>query len=331
MTELVADNELLAHADQPRMAQSAPIRIVPRWLHIWSILTVCAALPLLFLGAQVTTLGAGMVDQQSVREPWHLFTVSFSWENFAYLIEHSHRFFGWLVGACIIVLAVALWRSAPHSRIRWLGWFALFMVSAQGILGIVRVKYNPLAGTEFALIHGLFAQLAFATLVSVAVVTSPSWQRGAARAFVGLRGPAIFVALAVYGQIVFGAVVRHLMDRTAQRLHVLFAFAVVAGVLWVFLRVRQRSSDGERGLLRFTWLMAGLVAIQVALGVEAWLNRFGAGMPAEVVPLTWGRIVVRTAHYLVGALLFATSVAFTLWTCRPARAQVLATATEAAA
>jgi heme A synthase len=119
------------------------------------------------------------------------------------------------------------------------------------------------------------------------------------------------------------------MDRTAQRLHVLFAFAVVAGVLWVFLRVRERG--GERGLVRITWLLAGLVAIQVMLGVEAWINRFGAGMPAEVVPLTWGRVVVRTAHYLVGALLFATSVAFTLWTRRPARAQVLATATEAVA
>jgi heme A synthase len=324
----------MAHSStMVHVAQSASAPGVPRWLHYWAILTVCAALPLLFLGAQVTTLGAGMVDQQSVREPWHLFTVSFSWENFAYLIEHSHRFFGWLVGACSIVLAVALWRSAPNSRIRWLGWFALFMVSAQGILGIVRVKFNPLAGTEFALIHGLFAQLAFATLVSVAVVTSPGWQREAARGFAGLRGPAILVTLAVYGQIVFGAIVRHLMDRMAQRLHVLFAFAVVAGVLWVFLRVRERRD--ERGLVRFTWLLAGLVAIQVMLGVEAWMNRFGAGLPAEVVPLTWGRIVVRTAHYLVGAMLFATSVAFTLWTYRPSRAQVFGaasgTATEAAA
>ena len=56
-------------------------RAVPRWLHYWAILTVVAALPLLLLGAQVTTLGAGMVDQQSVREPWHLFTVSFSVEK----------------------------------------------------------------------------------------------------------------------------------------------------------------------------------------------------------------------------------------------------------
>ena len=104
------------------------VAAIPHWLHYWAILTVVAALPLLLLGAQVTTMGAGMVDQQSLREPWHLFTVSFSIENFAYLIEHSHRFFGWLVGACTIVLAVALWRSARHSAIRWTSRFAIHQV-----------------------------------------------------------------------------------------------------------------------------------------------------------------------------------------------------------
>src|SRR5205807_5849640 len=141
---------------QPPATSSALPPAIPRWLHYWAILTVVAALPLLLLGAQVTTMGAGMVDRQSLREPWHLFTVSFSIENFAYLIEHSHRFFGWLVGGGSIVLAVALWRTASPSRLRWLGWFALLMVGAQGILGIVRVRYNALAGTEFALVHGLF-------------------------------------------------------------------------------------------------------------------------------------------------------------------------------
>jgi heme A synthase len=320
MSEAVAEKGLVNRAGQAIVPASAQVVPHPRWLHRWAILTVCAAFPLLLLGAQVTTLGAGMVDQQSVREPWHVFTVSFSLENFAYLIEHSHRFFGWLVGACSIVLAAASWYCARHSLVRWLGLLALVAVSAQGVLGIIRVKYNPLAGTEFALIHGLFAQLAFAILVSTAVVTSPGWQRGA-RASSGLRGPALALTLVVYGQIAFGAIVRHLMSRTAQRLHVLIAFGVVACIFWVFLRVRERG-DGDRGLVRFSWLLACLVTVQVVLGVEAWINRFGAGLPAEAVPLTWGRVVVRTAHYLVGALLFATSIGFALWTWRPAHSPV---------
>jgi heme A synthase len=296
---------------------AAPRAGVPRWLHLWAIATVCAALPLLFLGAQVTTLGAGMVDQESLRTPWHLLTVSFSWENFAYLIEHSHRFFGWLVGAGSIVLAIALWRTAGPSRVRWLGCLALLMVSVQGILGIVRVKYNALAGTEFALVHGLFAQLAFAALVSTAVVTSPSWQRTPATNHVEFRLAALALALVVYGQIVFGGVVRHFLDRTAQRLHVLFAFAVAAAVVWVFVRVRE-TGNADRGLVRVSWLLAGLVAVQVMLGVEAWMNRFGTGLPAEMVPITPGRMLVRTAHYLVGAFLFSTSIAFAVWAWRPA-------------
>src|SRR5581483_6215596 len=75
------------------------------------------------------------------------------------------------------VLAVGLWCGARRSRVRWLGWLALGMVSAQGVLGIFRVKLNALAGTDLALVHGLFAQLVLATLVGVAVVTAPGWWR----------------------------------------------------------------------------------------------------------------------------------------------------------
>ncbi len=261
-------------------------------------------------------MGAGMVDQQSLRVPWHLFTVSFSLENFAYLVEHSHRFFGWLVGICCIVQAVALWRGAPFSSLRWLGWFALFMVSVQGVLGILRVKFNALAGTEFAMVHGLFAQLAFATLVSVAVATSPAWQRGRKVTGTKLRGVALVLGLVVYGQIAFGAAVRHLLSRSAQRFHILIAFAVAALVFWLVLRVREAAGD-DRGLVRIAWLLAGLVVLQIMLGVEAWLGRFGAGIPAAVAPVSSGQIWVRTGHYLIGALLFSGSVAFNVWLRRP--------------
>src|SRR5262249_32483945 len=151
--------------------------IVPRWLHVWAILTACAALPLVLLGAEVTTRQVGMVDTQSVRMPWHLFTVSLEEHGLGYMIEHWHRFAGWVVGACAIGLAVGMFR-VRHSRLRWAGVLALVMVGIQGVLGIVRVKYHALAGTGFALVHGLYAQLAFATLVGVAVVTSRAWQRG---------------------------------------------------------------------------------------------------------------------------------------------------------
>src|SRR5215813_4664924 len=93
---------------------------VPRWLHRWAVLTACAALPLVLLGAEVTTRQVGMVDSQSVRTPWHLFTVSMEEHGLGYLIEHSHRFAGWFVGACAIILALGMLRIR-HSRLRWAG------------------------------------------------------------------------------------------------------------------------------------------------------------------------------------------------------------------
>src|SRR5262249_55947500 len=161
-----------------------------------------AALPLVVLGAEVTTKQVGMVDPQSVRVPWHLFTIpAGEWlaRGAGYLIEHGHRTFGWLVGTCVIVLALGLWFGARRSGVRWLGWVALLMVSVQGVLGIFRVKLNALAGADLAMVHGLFAQLVVATLVGVAVVTSRDWWReypSAGRT--DLRRLAALLAVCVY-------------------------------------------------------------------------------------------------------------------------------------
>jgi heme A synthase len=288
---------------------------VPRWLHAWAVLTACAALPLVLLGAEVTTKQVGMVDPQSVRVPWHLFTIPVA-ERFSrglgYLIEHGHRTFGWLVGACAIVLALGLWFGARRSRVRWLGWLTLAMVSVQGVLGIFRVKLNALAGTDLALVHGLFAQLVVATLVGVAVVTSRGWrQRSPVTDGAGLRRLAGLLALFVYLQIAFGAVVRHFHTPLAQRLHVLLAFAVVAITVWLV------RSVWDRGPRRVAGLFVALLILQVALGVEAWMGRFGAGVPVEALQSRPGLDAVRSAHFLVGTLLFSCSVALNLLLYRP--------------
>src|SRR5262249_37483857 len=145
---------------------------VPRWLHGWAILTACTALPLIALGAEVTTKQVGMADQQSLREPWYLITLPKDqlWaQGVGLVIEHSHRTAGWLVGMFAIVLAVGMWFGARGTGLRAVGGLALLMVILQGLLGIFRVRLNAWIGPEMAMVHGLFAQLAFATLVGVAV------------------------------------------------------------------------------------------------------------------------------------------------------------------
>src|SRR5262249_60064388 len=120
-----------------------------------------------------------------------------------------------------------------------LGWLALAAVGLQGVLGIFRVNLNVVFGPSLALVHGCVAQLVFAVLVAVAVVSSRAWWGSPAAADQRTRNLALGLCVLVYGQVVFGAVVRHRLDPVAQRLHVLLAFAVVAGALALAGRLRE--------------------------------------------------------------------------------------------
>src|SRR5262245_4900401 len=77
-----------------------------RWLHRWAVLTACITLPLLLLGAEVTTKKVGMVDPTGFREPWHMVTVPLREKGLGFVIEHSHRLVGFVAGTCITVLTV---------------------------------------------------------------------------------------------------------------------------------------------------------------------------------------------------------------------------------
>ena len=78
----------------------------------------------------------------------------------------------------------------------------------------------------------------------------------------------------VYLQVVFGAVVRHSHSRFAQRLHFLIAFAVFAVVFALVTALRDASRSDRRFRLAGRCLTAFLT-LQIILGVEAWMLRFG--------------------------------------------------------
>jgi len=284
-----------------------------RWLHYWAVLTVCATFPLLLLGAEVTTKQAGMVDPQGFRLPWHMATVPDLWQRgLGYVIEHSHRLAGWLVGACSIVLAAALWLREPRRWVRWVGAAALAGVVVQGLLGGFRVQLNALfnLGPNLALVHGCFAQVVFAALVSLALFTSRAWavaaEPGTPEEGPALRRWSLLTAGLAYVQVVFGAVVRRTEWPLGPRLHLLFAFVVVAAVVWL-ARLALESRDPQiRGAV---FVLAGLVALQVLVGVETWLAKFPA--PPELPqlkPLPAHPQLIRSVHYLVGSAVFATAV-----------------------
>jgi cytochrome c oxidase assembly protein subunit 15 len=274
------------------------------WLHRWAVLTACATFILLLLGAVVTTFRVGMADPIWPTYPWHLLLVSWDEPRPGFLIEHSHRLAGYVVGCCVIVLAVGLWRSNRPRGIRWLGVAALLGVIIQGLLGGFRVKLNRILGNDLALIHGCFAQIVFGLLVSLAVLTGRGWslelsQPGSAR--IRLRRLSVMTAILVYIQIVFGAIFRHTFSSWGQRGHLLIAFAVVAATAWLVKETVDYSIRDKR-LTISVFCLGALVAIQLFLGVEAWMVRMTA------VNVAW-QAIIRTAHVLVGGLIFASALA----------------------
>ena len=296
------------------MTDPQPTPPVPAWLRFWAVLTLCAALPLVLLGAEVTTKNVGMVDDVGFRAPWLLFTIDVCETPLGYLIEHSHRLAGFVVGICCIVLALGL-TFAARGWYRLLGWAALVAVGLQGILGKYRVDLNALFGDKLATIHGVCAQLVIAVLVSVAVLTSRTWANRSSAAS-PLGRSAFALSALIFIQIIFGAIVRHLLDPLAQRLHILLAFVVLGMVFWLVARVRRAGC--ERVIRRWSHLLAILVCIQPIFGVEAWIRRFGTMTLPDMVPSSFGLDLARSGHHVLGTLIFATSVVLTVLLLRPA-------------
>jgi heme A synthase len=272
------------------------------------------------LGSFVTTLRFGMADPDWPTAPWHLLLVRATDQlPLDFLVEHTHRAAGYLIGYFAVVLAVVVWFDAHSRALRWFGTAALLGVVIQGLLGGFRVKLDELFGANLAAIHGFFAQMVFSLLVGVAVLSAPR------RAEVVLSGDyarrcrraAVVLSALALLQVAFGVLVRHTHTGVAQRLHALTAFAVVAAVAWL-VKTAFEDSAGRRVLSRTALILVALVFVQVALGVEAWISLYGGQPLPEAEPVTPSQLVLRTAHLLVGAGVLATAVAAVLQTYRAA-------------
>jgi cytochrome c oxidase assembly protein subunit 15 len=175
---------------------------------------------------------------------------------------------------------------------------------AQGILGGLRVV---LLRDQLALLHGCVAQLFFALLVGIAVVTGRAWAvpsgvaPGAAR--VAWLGP---VAVAVvYGQVVLGAFTTH---GTAVGGHLTGA-VVSTGVLVAVALAVLRAAPEDRVLTWWARAVKTLLLGQLLLGVGAYAARFtDLGMPGGQVAV----VTMPVLHRVVGALLLASTVALAL-------------------
>jgi heme A synthase len=228
---------------------------------------------------------------------------------------------GTALAGLALTLAVAISGLASRQRgagLRLIATFALVAVMIQGLLGGFRVKLNELFGTDLAAFHGIFAQVVLGLLAALAVYTArpadPATDPEARR----LRPWASALAHLIFLQIVFGALVRHFPTPLAQRLHFVTAFAATALAVWV-LRAALVDPATRARVGGLAWALAGLITAQLYLGVEAWMAKFGAFVPPEMVKVTPENGAIRTLHALVGSGVWAVSLALAI-RLRPAAA-----------
>ena len=273
--------------------------------HRLACLTAGATVVLIVAGGLVTNTGAALaVPDWPTTFGYNPFLFPWSGMVGGVLVEHGHRLLGATIGMLTLGLAVLLGLRDDRRWVRGLGLLAILMVSVQGLIGGLRVV---LLRETLALVHGCVAQLFFALLVGIAVVTGRGW-RAPGPAGRGARRLAPFGALAaavVYGQVVLGAFTTH---ASGLWWHVAGAAVTAATVIALALAV-LRAAGPDPLLARWARTLEGLVVVQLALGVGAYAVRFTSiGVPGGQLSV----IALPVAHRAVGALILGSTVALAL-------------------
>jgi protoheme IX farnesyltransferase len=228
-------------------------------------------------------------------------------------VEHSHRLVASVVMVLVALLVVAAWRTGQDRVVRRASVAALVMVLSQAVIGAFVVWWKLEA--ESVTLHLATALALVALLIYIGFrarfPADRARRQGQDRGFVRLVAAG---AGLTYLQMLVGSTVTGYHAGLAYPLNVLLpdlgpsvariqlahrALAMVVGVLvvatWV---VARRSQRAHPTVTRLAGYAAGLVAVQIGLGVANVANRLSA---LTVVP-----------HLAVGALLWGTMVALLL-------------------
>jgi heme a synthase len=238
--------------------------------------------------------------------------------------EHTHRVIATLVGLLTLILAAVLWRREERRWVRNLGFAAIGLVIAQGVLGGLTVLLLLHYGMPVA--HACLAQIFFGTIVSLAVFTSPWWT--SERPQLEDHGsPSIHTlatanAAVIFLQVVLGAGFRH-QDIPVWP-HVAGAMVVLGMVTWTAIVLRKRFED-SREMSKARILLHAIFGTQFLLGLGAWWSRISTADAPQPMPVM---VTLTVIHTVVGALLFALSVVVVLMCYRlvPRSREVAATA-----
>jgi cytochrome c oxidase assembly protein subunit 15 len=289
------------------------------WLHRYATLVAVCTLFLVIAGASVTSKEAGL----SVPD-WPLSYGQVIPEmTGGVLFETGHRMIATVVGTLTIILAIWIARVEKRVWLRRLGWIALSLVVAQGLLGGATVLLLQPAPVSIA--HACLAQLFFSVTVAIAVFTSRKWQEGPEPVedygWPSLRSLATLTPVLVLLQIGLGAGFRHrafglLPHVTGAMIVPLVILLLGSFVLHQFPKHRSLRPAAV-GLLTITFA-------QVVLGIVAYIAR----MNAADYPLAM--VLTTVAHVAAGGLTLAASVVLSIQIRRNVRSHVHVTTPETA-
>ena len=287
-------------------------------LHRFAILTAAATFVLIFAGGLVTSTGSALAVPD-----WPLsFGKFFPKMQGGVLYEHGHRMIAGTVAIMMLVLMVWTLMRERRGWVRYTAIAAAGLVIVQAVLGGLTVLL--LLPLPIAVAHAATAQAFFCLTVALCLFTSPRWESARVSSQVERARPALpllaaITTAAIYGQILIGALMRHMgaglaipdfplsFGRVVPPLESTFvavnfahrcgALAVAILVVWTVTRV-IRFHRNEPMLRRPAVALALLLLAQIGLGaVTIWTGK-------AVVPTT--------AHVAVGAAVLAASLVLTL-------------------
>jgi protoheme IX farnesyltransferase len=225
-------------------------------------------------------------------------------------IEHSHRLVASVVMVLVALGVVAAWRTGQERVVRRAAVAALVLVLAQAMLGAFVVWWKLRADSVTLHLATALALVALLIFIDFRARHGTGRRQGQDRRFVRLVAA---TAGLLYLQMLVGSTVTGHHAGLAYPLEVLWpdlgpsvarlqlahrTMAVVVGTLVVITWLAaRRSQRAHPTVTRLAGYAAGLVAVQIGLGVTNVANRLSA---LTVVP-----------HLAVGALLWGTMVA--LW------------------
>ena len=314
---------------------------------IWhgAFATVCAALTFLMLvsGGIVTGFEAGLAVPDWPNSYGHNMLLYPLSEMVADLesgifYEHAHRLTGMFLGLASLTLCIVLWRCDRRRWVGLLGTVVLVMVIGQGVLGGLRVtgdltlSANPellSPSTGLGIVHGVFGQVVFVTMVYLAAATSSRWIHGGPAEPTPGAGAGRFLAWALLVcllfQLIIGAMYRHLTSDLAyagvQTNHLLMGHIALAALVMLLAIINgiRASSVPSAGDVqkKIGFMLIIVVILQVALGLLATVVVMSRE-PGEPIPVM--EVIVTSAHQANGGLLLAAAVLLTAWQSRLERA-----------